>query len=110
MVTSGVADIAAIDCVSLAGFRLHEPELTRGIHVIGYSAPYPGLPLITSGMTSVATLGALREALTLASTDVVQSSLLQELFITGFSALEIGDYKACLDMRDEAFAVGCCEL
>ena len=31
---SGAADIAAIDCVSLAGFRRHDPDLLRGLRVV----------------------------------------------------------------------------
>ena len=59
---SGAADIAAIDCVSLAGFRRHDPELLRGLRVLGSTAPAPGLPLVTSATTSPAELNALRSA------------------------------------------------
>ena len=46
-VAQGVADLCAIDCVCWAILRRHEPERTEGLRAIGWTAPAPGLPLIT---------------------------------------------------------------
>ena len=106
MVRDGQADIAAIDCVSLAGLHRHAPQVMQGIQVIGYSKPYPGLPLITSSATPAASVAVLRAVLADASQDATCSTLLQDLFIVGFSPLDFDDYKVCLGMRDAAVALG----
>lgn len=46
-VADGRADIAAIDAVSWRGIAAFEPDLARGLQVIGRSAASPGLPLVT---------------------------------------------------------------
>jgi ABC-type phosphate/phosphonate transport system substrate-binding protein len=110
MVRDGLADIAAIDCVTLAGLELHSPEVTRGIRVVGYSEPYPGLPLITSCTTSETTVATLQAVLTEASRDHALSKVLKDLLITGFEPLHYADYEVCMSMQKTAFALGCREL
>ena len=44
----GHADIASIDCVTMAFVRDHLPELAQSVREIGYTAASPGLPLIAS--------------------------------------------------------------
>ena len=110
MVRDGLADIAALDCVSFAGFLRYAPEAARGIRVIGYSAPYPGLPLITTRSTSEATFSTMRAMLSAAVRDLAQSPLLSDLFIEGFEPLDFRDYQTCADMRDYAVGLGCITL
>ena len=86
-VQSGSADIAAIDCVSLASFRRHDPDLVRGLRVIGWTASAPGLPLITSGTTTAADQAALREALQAACSDPALADVRAALFIGGFQVV-----------------------
>ena len=45
-VADGIADYAAIDCVTWQIARQHEPAAQQ-VHVIGWTAERPGLPLIT---------------------------------------------------------------
>lgn len=106
-VRDGLADIASIDCISLAEFERHSPEVTRGIRVVGHSDLYPGLPLITSAQTSDATLAALRAALANVMQDPALAATREALFIEGFEPVELSAYQVCLDMRDHAFALGC---
>jgi ABC-type phosphate/phosphonate transport system substrate-binding protein len=47
-VADGTAQIAAIDAVAFELAKRHEPDAAKAVAVIGYSAPKPGLPLITS--------------------------------------------------------------
>lgn len=47
-VAEGVADIAAIDAVAFELAKAYEQDAISSVEVIGYSAPKPGLPLITS--------------------------------------------------------------
>lgn len=109
-VRDGVADIASIDCVSLAGFARHQGAATRGIRVLDQSPPYPGLPLISALHTTDRTLTALRAALTRVVQDPTLAELRQELFITGFEALDASAYRVCSEMRDRATALGCATL
>jgi ABC-type phosphate/phosphonate transport system substrate-binding protein len=83
-VRSGAADIAAIDCVSLAGFRRCEPELVRGLRSVGSTRSAPGLPLITSATTGAAELAAIRAALQDACADETAADARRALFIDGF--------------------------
>ena len=104
-VRDGQADIASIDCVSLAGLRKHVPAVTRGIRVLCESDPYPGLPLITSASTDDATLATLRGAVADAVNDPDLAALWQDLFITGFEPLDEAAYRSCSAMQDGALAL-----
>ncbi|HEX8883418.1 MAG TPA: PhnD/SsuA/transferrin family substrate-binding protein, partial [Noviherbaspirillum sp.] len=48
LVRRGLADVAAIDCVTCGYLRLHEPRLLRGLRVLTESEPMPGLPIVAS--------------------------------------------------------------
>ena len=105
-VRDGLADVASIDCVSLAGFQKHRPEITAGIRVLGQTAPYPGLPLITSAATTPGTLSALRDALTWFTLAPEMAQVRADLFIRGFEPLTMADYQVCRDMCAAADAAG----
>ncbi len=105
MVRDGLADIASIDCVSLAGFVRHAPDIVNGIRVMSFSDPYPGLPLITSIKTSDSDLLALRSALSLTMQDKASYASRKALFINGFEPLEIDDYRVCRDMHTQAICL-----
>ncbi|MEO6624874.1 MAG: PhnD/SsuA/transferrin family substrate-binding protein, partial [Burkholderiaceae bacterium] len=59
-VRDGKADVASIDCVSLAGFRRYAPDVVQDVRVLTETAAYPGLPLITAAGTDKPTLAVLR--------------------------------------------------
>jgi len=101
-VRAGDADIAAIDCVSLAGFRRHEPERLRGLRVVGSTARAPGLPLVTSRLTSPAELGALRRALHAACGDPALADVRAALFIGGFEVVSAQAWQVIADVRRSA--------
>jgi ABC-type phosphate/phosphonate transport system substrate-binding protein len=61
-VASGEADIAALDCVTFAHLERAEPTLARALRTLAWSAPSPGLPLVTAATTSDADLRILRRA------------------------------------------------
>ena len=110
LVRDGLADIASIDCVSLAALEKYSPEVTRGIRALGYSDPYPGLPLITAAQTSDAVLASLRSALAQAMHDPALGATREALFIEGFEPVELSAYQVCTTMRDRAYALGCRSL
>lgn len=105
-VRDGLADIASIDCVSLAGFKKHRPDITAGIRVLAQTAAYPGLPLITSSATTPHTMSALRDALTWLTSAPTMAQVRQDLFIREFEPLTLADYQVCRDMRAVADDAG----
>ena len=105
-VRDSLADIASIDCVSLAGFRKHTPDATRGLRILAESAPYPGLPLITAASTSDADLAMLRGVIGQTVRDPALAEVCEALFIAGFEPLEYADYQVCTDMHNAARALG----
>jgi ABC-type phosphate/phosphonate transport system substrate-binding protein len=105
-VRDGLADVAAIDCVSLASFHRHQPEITAGIRVLGETAAYPGLPLITSATTAPETMAALRDALEWVTQAPALAQVRADLFIRAFEPLPLARYQVCRDMRNAAAAAG----
>jgi ABC-type phosphate/phosphonate transport system substrate-binding protein len=98
-VRSGRADIAAIDCVSLAGFRRHEPDSLAGLRVIASTAAAPGLPLITAASTTPHDLQSLRHALSAACLDPALADVREALFIDGFEVLPASSWQVIEDVR-----------
>ncbi|MCS2146983.1 phosphate/phosphite/phosphonate ABC transporter substrate-binding protein [Scandinavium manionii] len=90
---NGTADIAAIDCVSLALFARYQPQALTGLTVVGETPLTPGLPLITSRHTSAQTLNALREALREIADE---AEITAPLLIGGFSPASRRDYDVIL--------------
>lgn len=105
-VRSGKADVAAIDCVTLALWQRAHPELALQIRVFAQSDPYPGLPLVTSLSTPPALVAALRNCLAEVAVDARFAAVREPLFIGGFAPLELRDYAPCLQMRALASARG----
>lgn len=103
-VQSGAADIAAIDCVTLAGLRRRQPDLLRGLHVVASTAPAPGLPLVTSAATTAADLAALRMALHAACSDPAAADAREALFIGGFEVVSADAWQVLEDVRRSARA------
>ncbi len=104
MVREGRADIAAIDCVTLAGFQRVSPELLQGIRIIGHTASAPGLPLITASATSPAELAGLRRALAAAVVDPQLAEARQALFIEGFEVVPASTWNCIAAMHQAGVA------
>lgn len=81
---AGTADLAAIDCITLAGLHRRLPQALRGLRRIGATAVAPGLPLVTAAATPARELAALRRALAAACTDPALAATRAALFIGGF--------------------------
>jgi ABC-type phosphate/phosphonate transport system substrate-binding protein len=105
-VRSGRADLAAIDCVTLALWQQSNPALAPQIRVFGRTAPYPGLPLVTGLGTPPAALAALRAGLADVAKDARFARVRTPLLVCGFVPLELTDYASCLEMRAQALARG----
>lgn len=64
MVAAGEADLAAIDCVTLALFKRHRPLLVAPLRVLSWTNSSPSLPYITALSTSDLIVEKLRKTLT----------------------------------------------
>jgi ABC-type phosphate/phosphonate transport system substrate-binding protein len=74
--------------------------------VVATTAAYPGLPLITAKDTSAAEIALLQNALRALLADAEAAPTLQALNIVGFEVPEPGVYQRCVDMRENAQALG----
>lgn len=83
MVASGEADVASIDCVSLAHFRRLYPSLVSEVRVLSWTASSPSLPYITAGSASDATVRALRAALADVFDDTGLARVREHLLLRG---------------------------
>ena len=105
-VRSGMADLASIDCVTYDGLKRYSPEAVQGLHVVGYTASYPGLPLITAGKTSDQDLQTLRSVFASLFSNTLASPALSDLGIVGFETPPAQIYQRCIEMREAAIALG----
>lgn len=106
-VAARTADLAAIDCVSLAHLQRWRPDLGEGVRPIGQSALAPAPPFITSSQTDDATLAILRKALTDVADDPALEPTRAALMIAGFAFLAKADYVQILDIEQATAAAGC---
>jgi ABC-type phosphate/phosphonate transport system substrate-binding protein len=92
LVKAGRADVAAVDCVSLAALRRHAPSQVSGLRVLASTAPAPGLPLVTSGTRTAGELEALRRGLAAACADPALAEARDRLGIDGFERATAADW------------------
>jgi ABC-type phosphate/phosphonate transport system substrate-binding protein len=102
--------VAAIDCVTWALMQRYTPEITKGLCLVGQTARYPGLPLISSLDTPAAEVQALRSALQGLFAQPAAMQALQALAIVGFAVLDAMAYERCVAMENSARALGYTEL
>ncbi|MEM5388401.1 PhnD/SsuA/transferrin family substrate-binding protein [Paraburkholderia phymatum] len=94
------ADIAAIDCVTMAFVRDAYPQLASAVKEIGYAGASPGLPLIAAKNISIEQIAALRVALDQAL--ATQPARSRRLRLKGFSVLPHEAYDCIAQMENEA--------
>ncbi|MBL4720003.1 MAG: hypothetical protein JKY20_02575, partial [Alphaproteobacteria bacterium] len=70
----------------------HAPENFEGLAIIGYSAPGPCLPYVTSLLRSEDEISALRNAIVAAMRAPALSVARAALCIEGFDILDAGEY------------------
>ena len=103
-VGAGRADIAAIDCVTLALLERHRPELVAPVRVLDWTMPAPGLPLINAGDDRV--LDLLRAALAAVAADPELAGVRQALLLDRFVVLPDDAYRAIRVLEEQAIAAG----
>jgi ABC-type phosphate/phosphonate transport system substrate-binding protein len=105
-VATGEADLAAIDCVTLALLQRLRPAMTRPLRVLAWTAASPGLPLITAVATDTLTRAALGRALADTARDPSLRETRAELLLEGFDVIPAARYEAILDLERGAVAHG----
>ena len=105
-VAAGEADVAAVDCVSLAHLSRIEPHLAAATRILDWTRQSPGLPMITAAATGAATLTPLRAALVEVAEDPALSEARDTLLIGGFEALPYETYRAVTQLEEAAAAQG----
>lgn len=92
LIAGGAADVAAIDCVTLALLRQVDPALVAAVRILDWTALSPSLPFITGLDTDPALLRA-------ALADPALAEIRQALLIEGFD--QVG-YESILDLQRSA--------
>jgi len=101
-VAKGEADVAAIDCVTWAHLQRLRPYETRAIRVLAWTAPSPGLPLITSAATDTGMIEALLRALEEVACDPGLAEVREALFLDGFERIGLQAYNSIMNMEQNA--------
>lgn len=83
LIVSNEADLAAIDCVTLAHLQYIDPELTSKVRVLCWTPRSPCLPFVTSQHTSESTVAALRASLAEVLEDAKLAYVRARLFLKG---------------------------
>lgn len=105
MVREGLADVAAIDCVSYAIAGRYRPELLAGLTVIARGPAVPGLPYVTATGRPAAELARLKRALAAAVAAPGLADVRKALFIDGLEFLTHDAFHRVLELES-----GCHEL
>ncbi|ONC16149.1 phosphate/phosphite/phosphonate ABC transporter substrate-binding protein [Burkholderia pseudomallei] len=101
---AGAADLAAIDCVTLAYVRDALPAWLRRVRIIGATAAAPGLPFIASRALAGEHVAALRDALDAAV--AIDAERARALRLRGFARLAPDAYAEIERFEREAVALG----
>ncbi|WP_366556529.1 phosphate/phosphite/phosphonate ABC transporter substrate-binding protein [Aquibaculum sediminis] len=99
---AGEADVAAVDCVTLALLKRCAPAETEGLCQLAWSAPAPGLPLITRATADAAECAALRRGLATAFADPALAPLRGDLGLAGMDVLPLAAYDVIPAMAQAA--------
>jgi ABC-type phosphate/phosphonate transport system substrate-binding protein len=106
MVADGDADVAAVDCVSLAHFRRLYPSSMAPLRILAWTARAPSLPYITAAATSDEVLQKLRSSLAGMIADRKLTEAREQLFLEGVDLEPAGDYAEVLQLEGAAARLG----
>ncbi|OCO99157.1 MULTISPECIES: PhnD/SsuA/transferrin family substrate-binding protein [unclassified Ensifer] len=101
-VSSGAADVAAIDCVTFGNTLRFDPERVAGVRILAETTKGPGLPFITAASTSAKDLIILRRALAETIADPELGGVCDTLSLAGISLLGDADYEALAELDRDA--------
>lgn len=90
-VAEGRADLAAVDAVAWRLARLHEPA-SEALEVVGWTAPFPATPFITSALHDGSERAALRAAFAETLADPMAEEARVALGLAGIAPATDADY------------------
>ncbi|KSV75544.1 phosphate ABC transporter substrate-binding protein [Sinorhizobium sp. GW3] len=93
-VANGLADVAAIDCVTFGNILRFDPDRVAGVRILAETPKGPGLPFITAASTPASDLVILKRALVETIADPQLSGVCDTLSLRGVSFLGDADYEA----------------
>jgi ABC-type phosphate/phosphonate transport system substrate-binding protein len=106
MVAEGEADVAAVDCVSLAHFNRLFPSVIASLRILAWTPSSPSLPFITAAGTSYETLQKLRSSLASVLSDRNLDSVRERLFLNGVDLAPVGGFSEVLRLKRDAVDLG----
>jgi ABC-type phosphate/phosphonate transport system substrate-binding protein len=106
MVAEGEADVAAVDCVSLAHFKRLFPSVIASVRILAWTPSSPSLPFITAAATSRETLQKLRSSLAAVLADRKLDSVREQLFLNGVDLAPVGGFPEVLRLKRDALDLG----
>lgn len=101
-VTAGIADVAAIDCVTYGNTLRFDPERLSGVRVLAETVKGPGLPFITRASATDTEIALLRRALEKAVAEPALAEACDALSLKGFAVLSDADYQPLADLERDA--------
>jgi ABC-type phosphate/phosphonate transport system substrate-binding protein len=106
MVAEGQADVAAVDCVSLAHLRRLYPSLVANLRILDWTPSSPSLPFITAAATSDATLQAIRFSLAAVLADRSLDTVREQLFLEGIDLHPDAGFSGVMRLQRAAIDLG----
>jgi ABC-type phosphate/phosphonate transport system substrate-binding protein len=106
MVKAGVADVAAVDCVTFALLARMAPDEVRGIRVLCAGGTGPGLPYVTAASTRPVDAERLLEGIAAAFADPALEKTRNTLALDGCEILPRAAYEVIPAMESAAIAAG----
>src|SRR5262245_25059595 len=110
MVSSGGADVAAIDNVTLGLVGRYRPALRSKVRILARSPSAPGLPYVTACGKSKDGIRRLRDSLKAAHDDPAARDTREQLLISGVEVLSDSAYAAIDRFEGDAIAAGYPEI
>ena len=105
-VAEGVADLAAVDCVTWAHLERFAPALSGRLRVLGWSAASLGLPLVTGASTSDEEFGLLVRVLEDVALDPALQAVRRTLLLDRIYRVLDVEYRGLAGLRDIAAEQG----
>jgi ABC-type phosphate/phosphonate transport system substrate-binding protein len=110
LVAVGAADVASVDCVSLAHLTRIDPGLIERTRILDWSPASPALPMITAATTDQATLELLRTTLAEVFQDPTLAELRRTLLLESYEILPYETYETISHLEARAAANGYAQL
>jgi ABC-type phosphate/phosphonate transport system substrate-binding protein len=106
MVAGGLADVAAVDCVSWAHFNRLYPSSVAALRILQWTSASPSLPFICARASSESTRHHLRGALSAVFADLTLDSIRARLLLGGIDLAPDESFTEVLRLKRNAADLG----